>query len=172
VEGVCSARTDAEGRYRIADMGAWGAEVQQPQRQNGGVRAVLAGCYFDVLHPKYGQKRPLHRSIPATVDVVLEPGATIEGTVIDQVTGKPAAEAWVGMQTTNDSPAGGGWREARTDASGKFRFTSLLAAKFNIVAEAPDRACAAIDSFNADFRGGKSTDILPQLNAVFAGFAA
>jgi hypothetical protein len=71
------------------------------------------------------------------------------------------------MQTTNSAPAGGGWRETRTDASGKYRFTSLLAAKYNIFAEAPDRACEALDSFEVE--PGKSYTA-PHLTLVTGGW--
>jgi hypothetical protein len=156
VEGICSARTDAQGSYRIADLGAW-------ERNGPGA----GGRFFDVLHPNYGHKRPLHRKVPDTIDVVLEPGSTIEGTVIDQVTRKPAARAWVAMQTTNNPPFVGGWCEALTDASGKYRFTSLVAAKYNIFAEASDRACEAIDSFEVE--SGKSYTV-PDLTLVTGGW--
>jgi hypothetical protein len=88
----------------------------------------------------------MYRSMPATVDVVLPPAGTIEGRVIDQVTGKRAAGVLVCMQGTH-TVEGGSWNVARTDSNGKYRFPSLVAGKYNLWAQAPDRACAALDSF-------------------------
>src|SRR5262249_5736986 len=121
--------------YAITDMAAW---------SQAGTR-----CFVDVLHPKYGHERPSYSGIPATVDVILRPAGIVEGRVFDQVTIRPAAGVWVNMQGTDrEGPTGGGgWGRARADATGKYRFQSLAAGKYNIWADAPDRTCAALDSF-------------------------
>jgi 5-hydroxyisourate hydrolase-like protein (transthyretin family) len=148
-EGVCSTWTDADGRFVIADMTAWGTDAFRPQpngERGTKVMKVMTGCYFDVVHPDFGHGRPLYQSIPATVDVVLQPAGIITGKVVDQVTGKPAAGVLVSTQGTQEVE-GGGWQQTRTDSNGDYRLPSLLKGKYNLWAHAADRACAAIDSF-------------------------
>jgi len=145
--GVCSARTDANGRYALTDLPAWDVATQKPQVSADGRSAtMISHCYFYVRHPDYGEQRPTYKRVPDTIDITLQPAAIIEGRVLDQLTGKPAAEVLVCMQSTNNSKAIG-YHRTRTDQNGKYRFTSLPDAIFNIWADASERACAAIDSF-------------------------
>jgi beta-lactamase regulating signal transducer with metallopeptidase domain/5-hydroxyisourate hydrolase-like protein (transthyretin family) len=164
VEGVAGTRTDADGHYAITDMSAWGEAELKPRPIGKNLSIELAGCYFDVLHPGYGNERPMYRSMPATVDVVLQPEGIIEGKAVDQVTGKPAAGVMVSMQGTN---ATGGWQQMRTDASGKYRLSSIVAGKYNLWAEAPDRTCTALDSFAVE--AGK-THAAPDLLLIEGGW--
>jgi protocatechuate 3,4-dioxygenase beta subunit len=166
VEGVCSTRTGADGHYTITDMGAWGPDVTKPKEVGKGVYSVLAGCYFDVRHPEYGHERPMYRHMPETVDVVLRPAGVIDGRVVDQVSGKPAAGVLVCMQSTNASD-GKGWQETRTDAEGKYRLPSLVAGTYNLWAQAPDRAGPALDTFAVEV--GK-TRAAPDLLLVEGGW--
>jgi hypothetical protein len=166
VEGICSTRTDADGRYTITDMTAWGDDALKPKPAGKGAQKVLVGCFFDVTHPDYGQERPMYRNMPDTVDVVLQPAGAIEGRVVDQVTSKPAAGAIVCMQGTHGLK-GGGWHQTRTDAQGKYRFTSLLAGKYNIWTSTSDRVCTALDSFGVE-AGKKRT--APDLMLIEGGW--
>jgi 5-hydroxyisourate hydrolase-like protein (transthyretin family) len=165
VEGVGSTRTDADGRYAITDMAAWGPDVFKPKEVGKGVYQTLAGCYFDVLHPDYGHERPMYRHMPETVDVVLRPAGVIEGRVVDQVAGKPAGGVLVCLQSTSSS-GGRTWQETRTDADGKYRLPSLVASTYNLWAEVPDRAGPALDSFAVE--AGKSRTA-PDLALVEGG---
>jgi beta-lactamase regulating signal transducer with metallopeptidase domain/5-hydroxyisourate hydrolase-like protein (transthyretin family) len=149
VDGVCSTRTDADGRYAITDMGAWGEDVTRPRPAGNGAMTAVSGCYFDVLHPNFAHERPMYHRMPDTVDVVLQPGGILTGRVVDQVTGRPAAGVMVCLQGIDESkggPKGGGWQQIRTDANGTYRFDALIPAKYNLWADAPERACAALDS--------------------------
>ena len=107
---------------------------------------MTTGCYLSVRHPNYAERRPLFKRVPDSIDVVLEPAAVIEGRVIDQVSAKPAVEVVVSAQGTNASKIKSS-PTVRTDGDGKYQLTSLAAGSYNIWANAPARACPAIDTF-------------------------
>jgi 5-hydroxyisourate hydrolase-like protein (transthyretin family) len=143
VGGVLSTVTDADGRYAITDMGQWTDDDTKPKPFGEGRMTILGGCFFDVRHPDYGHERPMYHRMPDTVDVVLQPGGVIEGTVTDRMTGKPAVGVVVSLQGTKGLPT---FDEVRTDQDGRYRIRCLKPGKYNVWADAPDRACAAIDS--------------------------
>jgi protocatechuate 3,4-dioxygenase beta subunit len=161
LEGIKTARTDADGRFAISDMSATDPEKLKPRDVGNGIQQVFGHSYFDVLHPDYAHERPTYRSIPATVDVTLKPGGIIEGRVIDEVTGRPAIGAKVCMQGTNQGgPPGGGWQQVRTDSNGKYQLTSLLPGTYNVWSAAPERTCAALDSFSVEAKSNKASDLV------------
>ncbi len=166
LEGVMSARTDAEGRYAIVDLRAWDAAKVKPTDLGNGKAMTISECFFWVRHPDYAQERPSYRCIPDTINVTLQPAGIIEGRVLDQVTGKPAAGVMVSMQATNDN-RGGGWGQTRTDPNGTYRLSSVRAGRYNLWAEAPERACAALDSFGV--AAGK-TQRAPDLQLIEGGW--
>ena len=61
----------------------------------------------------------------------------------DRVTGKPAAGVTVSLQGTKGLPT---FDQARTGPDGKYQIRSLKPGKYNLWADAPDRACEALDS--------------------------
>jgi hypothetical protein len=145
-EGVLSARTDNDGRYAVTDLRAWDVATQKPTPAGNNTFGMVSHCYFSVFHPDYGHLRPAYRRVPDTVNVTLQPAGVIEGRVMDQPTGKPIAGVAVWLQPINHSKnASAG--QTRTEANGRYRLTSLVAAKHNVFADAPDRACIALDSF-------------------------
>jgi beta-lactamase regulating signal transducer with metallopeptidase domain/5-hydroxyisourate hydrolase-like protein (transthyretin family) len=167
VDGVCSTKTDADGRYAIRDMAAWGPDFLKPQRSADGKSAtVTTGCLLDVLHPNYAHVRPIYRHMPDTVNVVLPLAGFIDGKVVDQISGQPAADVVVSMQGTN-AMKDGGYQQTLTDSKGKYRLSSLLAGKYNLWAQAPDRACIALDSFTVE--AGK-TNAAPDLSLIEGGW--
>jgi beta-lactamase regulating signal transducer with metallopeptidase domain/5-hydroxyisourate hydrolase-like protein (transthyretin family) len=167
VDGVCSSRTDAEGRYAITDLRAWDVVKLKPTPSaDGRTMTAISHCYFSVRHPDYGEQRPSYKRVPDTINIKLQPAGIIEGRVLDQITGKPAANLLVCMQSTNESKAIG-YHQARTDRDGKYRFSSLPDAIYNIWADAPERACAAIDSFAVT--AGK-THTAPDLKLIEGGW--
>jgi 5-hydroxyisourate hydrolase-like protein (transthyretin family) len=170
VDGICSTRTDADGRYAITDMAVWGPDFLKPQRSaDGKSSTVMVGGSLDILHPTYAHVRPLYRHMPDTVDVVLPLGGIIDGKVVDQVNGKPAADVVVCIQGTHTAEGGGfqGFQDSRTDSDGKYCFSSLLAGKYNLWAQAPDRTCTALDSFAVE--AGK-TQTAPDLSLIEGGW--
>jgi beta-lactamase regulating signal transducer with metallopeptidase domain/5-hydroxyisourate hydrolase-like protein (transthyretin family) len=148
LEGVLSARTDQDGRYAVTDLHAWDYTKQKPTPSADGRTSIMTGpCYFSVRHPDYGNQRPLYRRIPDTINVTLQPAGVLEGRVVDQLTGKPAAKVGVWLQGTNGSDPSADGGHTLTDQDGRYRLTSLAAAKYNAWAHAPDRASVALDSF-------------------------
>jgi beta-lactamase regulating signal transducer with metallopeptidase domain/5-hydroxyisourate hydrolase-like protein (transthyretin family) len=167
VEGVLSSRTDSEGRYAITDLRAWGVASQKPILSGDGRSAkTTSGCYFSVRHPDYGELRPLYQGCPNTINITLQPAAILEGRVLDQLTGKPAADVLVCMRSTHKSKSICS-HQTRTDRDGKYRFSSLPDASYNIWADAPERACVAIDSFAV--LAGK-THTAPDLKLIEGGW--
>lgn len=165
--GVFSSGTDAEGRYAITDLPAWDVAKQKPiPSADGRGASVISHCYFSVRHPDYGEQRPAYKRVPDSINITLQPAGIIEGRVLDQFTGKPAADIVVCMQSTNKSKAIG-FHQTRTDRDGKYRFSSLPNAIYNIWANAPERACAAIDSFAVT--AGK-THQAPDLKLIEGGW--
>ncbi len=165
--GVCTCRTDADGHYAITDLPAWDVATQKPQvSADGRSSTMISHCYFYVRHPDYGEQRPIYKRVPDTIDIILQPAAILEGRVLDQITGKPATDVLVCMQSTNKSKAIG-FHKTRTDRDGKYRFSALPDAIYNIWADAPERACAAIDSFSVT--AGK-THTAPDLTLIEGGW--
>jgi Carboxypeptidase regulatory-like domain len=54
LDGVKTARTDADGRFAINDMGATDPDKLKPRDVGNGIQQVFGHSYFDVLHPDYG----------------------------------------------------------------------------------------------------------------------
>ncbi len=146
-DGLRSATTDAEGYYEITDMGRWNPADSEPHKVGPGAYDSIGACYFSILHPEYGEARPVYTHIPATVDVTLERAAKIVGTVIDEVTGRPRTDAIVSMQGVDPTNA---WQQTRTDKDGQYQLTSVAPGNYNIRADAPDRTCVAIDSLQIE----------------------
>lgn len=165
--GVYSSRTDAEGRYAIMDLPSWDVATEKPTPDGPG-RAVttITECYYFVRHPDYAEQRPAYKRVPDTINVTLQPAAIIEGRVLDELTGKPAPNALVCLQGTHSSKVPG-YHQTRTDRAGKYRVPSLLTGSYNIWADAPERACAAIDSFAVT--AGK-THTAPDLKLIEGGW--
>lgn len=143
--GVCSAMTDADGRYSIDDLAPFDVDKAKPVEQGDGSYAVVGECFFTVRHPNYGEQRPGYKRVPATIDVQLSPAAILEGQVVDMVTGEPAEGVTVFVQGV-EGEATHGYQRTRTDEAGNYRLGSLLEGKYNVMVHHPERACAALDS--------------------------
>jgi RNA polymerase sigma factor (sigma-70 family) len=76
--GRCSARTDADGRYRI----------DGPRKQSAYTVTAYAVPYFDVTKSNVADTPGFE---PVVLDFELERGIEIRGAVLDKVTGKPVA---------------------------------------------------------------------------------
>jgi beta-lactamase regulating signal transducer with metallopeptidase domain/5-hydroxyisourate hydrolase-like protein (transthyretin family) len=143
VDDVFSAVTDADGKYAITDLRIWDADKVKPRKVGNGVFEKVSKCFFTVLHPDYGMARPAYHKVPSVVGVTLQPAAKIEGTIVDRVTGKPAANATVSMQGIHPT---NGFQQTRTNDNGQYRLSSVATGRYNIWADAPGRTCVAIDS--------------------------
>lgn len=163
--GFQQAVTDAEGRYAISDLPAW-----QPKPEFEGANGDIGSntqIYFRVRHPDYPLTLASYTAIPQVVDVQLLPGMTIEGRVLDLVTGRPAAGARVSAQGVDRSASPGGG-EAIADDRGEYRLR-LPAGSYNIVAQKENRLGVALDSFAGPV--GETTRA-PDLKLISGGVIA
>jgi protocatechuate 3,4-dioxygenase beta subunit len=160
--GFMHAVTDRQGRYSIADLPSWNADDTVTVNPKTRIRTVVSQCFFYLKHPDYPVTRGGYTGIPQEVDVQLEPGITIEGRVLDTVTGQPAAGAVVSAQGIKER----GWGQVIADKAGAYKLV-LTADQYNIWAEAKDRTSEALDSFEGP--AGKTTKA-PDLQLIAGGF--
>ena len=105
------------------------------------------GYTLQFMHPDYPLSRKLFQADDQDLLYTLEPGATIEGTVLDEETGKPLTDHLVAAQAIDTGA--GGFYQARTDAEGGYRLL-MRPDRYNIWAnETEDRIAVALDSVNA-----------------------
>jgi hypothetical protein len=107
--GMASAQTGADGSYRLA--GLPGSVVSVWTWTDGG------GGLTEVAAPLRGLKIEEGKAT-AVPDLVLSPGALVEGTVTDAVDNKPLAGAWVAVQ--DDIGVSTATRGSLSDAKGRF----------------------------------------------------
>lgn len=171
---VRTATSDENGRYAIDDLPAWDATGLKGTKVGENIFAGPERRRLLVTHPDFALARVAYRKAPGEQDAELEPGAAIEGQVVDRVTGKPVADLLVQaamvIQRTDryvHLPREGD--ETRTDANGQYRLQSLPAGTYNVFAhpDREERAAAAIDSLVAE--GGETTQA-PTIELVEGGW--
>jgi protocatechuate 3,4-dioxygenase beta subunit/tetratricopeptide (TPR) repeat protein len=183
-EGMKADRTDEGGNYEINDVAPFGiAEYrtqQLEQRRRMEQQRSRDAFYYSVFsappvlaveHPNFAVKKVGYERIPGNKNVQLEPPATLEGRVVDEVTGKPAAGAIVRAMTSRTSdrlPTADAVYDhhsavAHTGADGKYRLTTLPAGTYDIAAEAPGRLNAGQSRIEAMV--GRATTV-PDLKLV------
>lgn len=149
-DDVLSATTDTDGRFAITDLAEFDGTKNVGKPVGNGAFQGPTTCFLTIQHPDFAQKRPGYTRVPGKLEVALTVGARIGGQVVDDVTGKPAANAIVSMQATTVNLANGsddgGWHQTITAADGTYRFEGLASASYNIWASAPKRTCVALDS--------------------------
>lgn len=148
--GILSTTTDREGHFALGKLPAYPQEDAQ------------YGIFFEVLHPDYPATDARAGVFSAKVVVTMPTGCTIEGAVIDEVTGKPANGALITADRVGGPPS----VYAVSDAAGKFRLV-VPGGNYNVTADAKDRVCVAVE--NRDFPAGK-TIRLPPLRLIHGGF--
>jgi beta-lactamase regulating signal transducer with metallopeptidase domain len=154
--------TDENGRFSIPDFQRWDAADTERIDPKSGTRSRVAHCWFGLRHSDYPLTMGFYTAIPQEVNVQLQPGITIEGRVVDDVTGKPAADVVVVAQGIKERNS----ETVTTDRQGKYRLR-LTPDLYNIGAQASDRTCTALDSFDAPV--GNVTKA-PDLKLVEGGF--
>ncbi len=129
----------------VHDKTPWRGDFKEPSDHNGRFEFPLLSegiLELRVDHPPYAPYR-------ATIDlrgaielepVVLEFGLTIRGVVTDQA-GAPVANARVLL--AHDEKRGSALKEVRSDEQGRFRFESLRAGAYLVVAAAGERYTAS-----------------------------
>jgi hypothetical protein len=126
--GILSTTTDTSGRFALDKLMVFESRG-----------AAVFGVSFSVVHPDYPETTGKTSALPADVVVTLPKGCIVAGTVIDNVTGKPADGALVTAEPCElESQA-----FAITDANGHYRIV-VPEGRYNFLAEAKDRVCVAV----------------------------
>ncbi|HET6880214.1 MAG TPA: carboxypeptidase-like regulatory domain-containing protein [Pirellulales bacterium] len=152
--GIWSDVTDDQGRYCISDLALW-----------AGDETLRVKYVFWVLHPNYGRKMGLYSQVPAKVDFQLGRAGIIEGTVVDLVTGQPAA----GVRVKAGGIENHGFSDAKTDAEGRYQLRSLVADRYHVWAKTPERTVVAIRALAVS--EGQTIEA-PDLNLISGGLIA
>lgn len=139
--GAFSALTDGEGQFEIPDsLHPLSKENTKPDSKFGYT------LYF--MHPDYPISRRLFKAVDQDLLYTLEPGGVVEGTVVDEVTGKPLSDHVVSAQSIDTGY--GNFYQTRTDEQGHYRLL-MKSDQYNIWAdETDDRIAIALDSVNAE----------------------
>lgn len=156
-EGALASRTDAEGNYKIDDIGPYDATEtekqfaeQKRQQEAQGNRTPLYSYSIShpvltVQHPNFATKQTGFEKSPGTKNIQLAPAAILEGRVVFANSGKPATGVFVGAGTSladRGPPTPELLREivktsVHTDADGKYRVATLAAGKYDLWADTP-----------------------------------
>jgi beta-lactamase regulating signal transducer with metallopeptidase domain len=139
IPNALSALTDEDGRFLIRDS-------EHPTNDNNNGYTLLA------MHPGYPVTLTHVTSTARHVAMQLAKGGTVDGQVVDDVTGRPAAQCIVSAQGVDD----GGWYQTQTDAEGRFRLF-VVQDRYNIWAAADDRMPIALD--RVEVRNGQQRSI-------------
>jgi protocatechuate 3,4-dioxygenase beta subunit len=138
--------------------GPWGAETIADDAGNYVLAGLASGSYVvlaeaperpDLLPTFHGggqdpqSAQPVLVTAPGTtgaIDIVLERGGAISGTVRDEETGEPLADIWVEIYLSIEGGPGP-WRYlgAVTDMAGAYRIAGVPAGEQRVVASAWDR---------------------------------
>jgi|GEM_PF-1418997 len=163
IQGVRSATTNQEGRFAIEDL-----SISPRFKESDGL-------HFYVQHPDYpkvGAK--VHTIFPkdgkqaigsaSNAIFTIPAGCKLEGVVMDDATGKPAAGALVtaqNLENVQDDAA------TTTDSEGRYRLM-VMEGNYNIFAESADRVCNAAIS-NQEATNGQTIE-LPPLELTAGGW--
>jgi 5-hydroxyisourate hydrolase-like protein (transthyretin family) len=153
VPELLAATTDDEGRFQLENVGAF--------KWQGG-EAVATG--FGIQHPDFVEAMGTADGLPAKVSVSLESGCVVTGTVVDEISGKPAARVTITARRVDE------WKESffGADADGQFRMV-VPEGRYDFLAEARDRVAIAVTG--RECLAGQKVE-LPPFTLVEGGFIA
>jgi hypothetical protein len=153
--GILSAVSGPDGRFTINKLAVF-------RLPNGG----QFGGTVSVAHPDYPEAEVQIESLPADLSIRLPDGCTVTGSVIDRVTGRPAAQALITCARSQDHSV----REyvTSTDREGRFRIV-VPEGRYTFLAEWPERVCVALA--DRECIAGQQLE-LPQLVMISGGLIA
>jgi beta-lactamase regulating signal transducer with metallopeptidase domain/protocatechuate 3,4-dioxygenase beta subunit len=155
-----AATTDQDGNYSIENLAAFEAgDTRGPRQADSAPQGPLGTYRLLVEHPAYTLTAQDIASIPGDLDVQLQPGAVVEGTVmLRDRDGRetPAADVTVlTRRNTDASPealaamTANPVRTTKTDAVGRYRIESLSAGSYNVSAISKTWVTHGIESIEA-----------------------
>ena len=131
--GIVCAVTDAEGRYEVNDLTRFDIRSLPPSVIPYGVmRQVSLAASVD--HPDYEPGVIEYTKIPATADLTLSQPANLNGRVVLDGSGEPAANAFVQWVSKDFIPGG-----VKTGPDGSFAVRRLSPGKYSVTVEGTDR---------------------------------
>ncbi len=151
VPGLNSTTTDANGRFKLENIGVYKWPSGKPVPVNLAVR-----------HRDYPPTSVKAKSLPADLTVTLPIGCSVTGVVTDEVTGQPAAGATIIAHRLDEW----GKEFAATDKMGRFRLV-VPEGRYNFQAESQDRVCVAVTDIEC--LAGEKIE-LPALKLIAGGF--
>ncbi len=131
--GIVCAVTDSEGHYEINDLTRFDVRSLPPSVTEFGMMKQVS-LTASVDHPDYEPGIIEYTKTPATVDLVLNPPAKLNGRVVFDDSGEPAAKASV-RWVSKDYLTGA----VETDQEGNFKILRLSPGKYTIAVERSDR---------------------------------
>jgi beta-lactamase regulating signal transducer with metallopeptidase domain/5-hydroxyisourate hydrolase-like protein (transthyretin family) len=151
IPGLLPATTDAEGRFKLENVGVYKWPDGRPVETS-----------FAVLHPDHPETTARASALPADVVVTLPSACIVTGSVTDRVTGQPAAGAVITARRVDE------WHESftATDRAGRFRL-AVPEGRYDFLAEAKDRVCVALTG--RECLAGEKVD-LPPFELIGGGF--
>ncbi len=152
VPGILSATTGGDGRFEINRI----PDFQKAFGRDGDQT-------FTISHPDYPETKLQVTALPANVTGTLPEGCFVTGTILDGVTGKPAAGA---VLLAKDANEGGAEATAATNAAGRYRM-ALGEGRYNFRVEAKDRVCVAVT--DRECLAGDNLE-LPPFKLIAGGF--
>ncbi len=179
-EGIKSARTDAKGKYQIADLkpfdlAAYQKQAEEAQRSGGDVFMAFPESLTIEAH-NFATKQLQFAKIPGQQDVQLDRPAVLEGRAVYAGSNEPAPNIMVQastMITTDNFKKFQSRQEfpvktaVRTDQTGKYRFAALPPGSYSISAEIPDWVTTGVTATDAT---SEKTTQLPDLTFTKGGF--
>lgn len=170
--GFMSSQTDENGQYELTDIAPIdgkkleGTVFGRSPIDGMPVRIHDFGVSLRVRHPDFAHHVARYNRAPGALDVRLSYGGTIEGRVVDAVTGKPAANVDVILRSI-EREKGDNWRQAQTNDQGVYTVTGLGPARYCVWPVVDDRTCVALDSFEVVER---QTRPAPELRLIEGGW--
>jgi beta-lactamase regulating signal transducer with metallopeptidase domain/protocatechuate 3,4-dioxygenase beta subunit len=99
-------------------------------------------CGLLVTHRAFASQR-VYTQQPKGDDlgkIVLSPGGSVAGHVIDAETKQPVADAWIGAQALDPAPNTGGYGASRSDANGHYKISGLRPGLYNLLFSPGDKS--------------------------------
>jgi beta-lactamase regulating signal transducer with metallopeptidase domain/protocatechuate 3,4-dioxygenase beta subunit len=188
-EGAQAGRTDANGNYVIDDAPAFDLEAQnrkeQAEREARLARSTEPQLFIAeprtvvATHPEFAQRIVQHENIPGTVDIQMQPGATITGRVVNGASGEPLAGINLLASRKRPPPQPQSAppkfearafeymeRLATTGAGGQYRFPQLIPDEYLIRVESDEWAQPQFAQVNA---AAKTSTTAPDIRLTNGG---